>query len=44
MKAMPKLPPNLKKEPPVTGGLERDSAVQPIMGIGPDGKLHPIKK
>ena len=27
-----------------TAGGERDSAVQPIMGIGADGKIKPIKK
>jgi hypothetical protein len=43
VKPLPKPPTKIKREPPVEGGL-RDSAVQPVMGIGPDGKLHPIKK
>ena len=42
VKSSPRPPTKIKNEPTVGG--ERDSAVQPIMGIGADGKLHPIKK
>lgn len=41
-KSLP-MPPKKMKIEPMVGG-ERDSAFEPVMGVGADGKLHPIKK
>lgn len=44
VKPFPKPPTKIKREPPVQEGGLRDSTIQPVMAIGADGKLHPIKK
>ena len=41
--APPSSKPKTKSGPASVGG-ERDSAVQPVLGIGADGKVRPVKK